>query len=321
MPTPIPVPRPILIAGPTASGKSELALALAERLGGTVINADSMQVYQELRILTARPSPEDEARAPHALYGFVSGREAYSAGRYAADAAQAIAEAQAAGRVPIVVGGTGLYFAALLTGLSPIPAADPEVRAFWRAEAARRPAPELHALLSERDPEMAARLMPTDPQRIVRALEVLESTGRSLAAWQREPGRPVLDAAETVRLLVLPERKGHGATIDARFDVMLAAGALDEVRGLLAAGLSAALPIMRALGVGPLAALLKGALTAEDAVAAAKSDTRKYAKRQLAWLRRNMIAWKAIESQEIEKILADDIHFILGRLDPPYTSR
>src|SRR5262249_11285357 len=146
---------PILIAGPTASGKSGLALALAEQLDGTIINADSMQVYRELRLLTARPSAEDEARASHTLYGFVSGTEAYSAGRYAADAARAIAEAQAAGRVPIVVGGTGLYFKALLEGLPPIPAADPAVRAFWRAEAQRRPAPELHALLAARDPEMA----------------------------------------------------------------------------------------------------------------------------------------------------------------------
>src|SRR5262252_8139292 len=147
--------RAIVIAGPTASGKSGLALALAERCAGVVINADSMQVYRELSILTARPTAQEEARAPHALYGFVSGAEAYSAGRYAADAARAIAEARTGGRVPILVGGTGLYFKALLEGLSPIPAADPEVRAFWRAEAARRPSAELHALLRERDPEMA----------------------------------------------------------------------------------------------------------------------------------------------------------------------
>jgi tRNA dimethylallyltransferase len=316
MRTPSPNPRPILIAGPTASGKSELALALAGRLGGTVINADSMQVYRELRILTARPTPEDEARAPHALYGFVSGAEAYSAGRYAADAAAAIAEAQDAGRVPIVVGGTGLYFKALLEGLSPIPAADPEVRAFWRAEAARRPARELHALLTARDPEMAARLMPTDTQRIVRALEVLESTGRSLAAWQREPGRPVLVEAETVRLLLLPDRAGHGALIDARFDAMLAAGALEEARALLAAGLSSALPIMRAHGVPALARHLQGAVSLEEAVAAAKSDTRQYAKRQLTWLRRNMITWMRVDAQEMERLVGRDFAFIMRRLDP-----
>ena len=266
--------RAILIAGPTASGKSGLAVALAERLGGTVINADSMQVYRDLRILTARPTPEDEARVPHALYGFVSGAEAYSAGRYAADVATAIADARADARVPVVVGGTGLYFKVLLEGLSPVPATDPQVRAFWRAEAARRPAPELHALLAERDAATAARLMPTDPQRIVRALEVLESTGRSLAEWQRQPGRPVLREDETVRLLVLPERAAHGALIDARFDAMMAGGALEEVRRLVSLGLSAELPIMRALGVAPLAAHTAGTLALDEAASIAKGDFR-----------------------------------------------
>jgi tRNA dimethylallyltransferase len=314
-------PRPILIAGPTASGKSGLALALAERLGGTVINADSMQVYRELRLLTARPSVEDEARVPHALYGHVSGAQAYSAGRYAADAAAAIKEAQAAGRVPIVVGGTGLYFKALLEGLSPIPAADPGARAFWRAEAARRPAPELHELLKRRDPAMAARLMPTDPQRIVRALEVLDSTGRSLAEWQREPGRPVLAAAETVRLLALPDRKVHGALIDTRFEAMLAAGALAEVRQLMAQGLSTELPVMRALGVAPLAAHLQGMLSLDEAAATAKSDTRRYAKRQLTWLRRNMISWNAVNSQCMESFMREEFPFLLSRVDQASRTR
>lgn len=302
--------RAILIAGPTASGKSGLAVALAERLGGTIINADSMQVYRDLRILTARPTPDDEARVPHALYGFVRGAEAYSAGRYAADAATAIADARAAARVPVVVGGTGLYFKVLLEGLSPVPATDPLVRAFWRAEAARRPAPELHALLAERDPATAARLMPTDPQRIVRALEVLESTGRSLVEWQRQPGRPVLREDETVRLLVLPERAAHGALIDARFDAMMAGGALDEVRQLVSLGLSTELPIMRALGVAPLAAHLAGTLALDEAAATAKGDTRKYAKRQLTWLKRNMITWKAIDTQQTERISEIDLSFI-----------
>jgi tRNA dimethylallyltransferase len=313
--------RPVLIAGPTASGKSGLALALAERLGGTVINADSMQVYRELRILTARPTPEDEARAPHLLYGFTSGAEAYSAGRYAVDAAKAIADTQMAGRTPIVVGGTGLYFKALLEGLSPIPAADPEVRAFWRAEAARRPATELHADLATRDPAMAARLMPTDTQRIVRALEVLDSTGRSLATWQGQPGRPVLSEANTVRFVVLPDRQAHGAAIDARFDGMLAAGALEEVRSLLTAGLSPELPMMRAHGVPWLAQHLQGALALEDAVAAAKSDTRQYAKRQITWLGRNMIAWNAIHSQETKRFATQDLAMIMRGLDPTQSAR
>jgi tRNA dimethylallyltransferase len=302
--------RAILIAGPTASGKSGLAMALAERLGGTVINADSMQVYRDLRILTARPRPEDEARAPHALYGFVSGAEAYSAGRYAVDVARAIADTRAAQRVPIVVGGTGLYFKVLLEGLSPVPPADPQVRAYWRAQTKVRPASELHALLSKRDPETAARLMPTDPQRIVRALEVLESTGRSLADWQRAPGRPVLLERETVRLLAMPERTALDAGIDARFDAMMAAGALDEACRLASLGLSTELPIMRALGVAPLAEHIAGKLTLEAAAAIAKSDTRKYAKRQRTWLKRNMISWNAIDTQQTERIIEISLSFI-----------
>ena len=302
--------RAILIAGPTASGKSGLALSLAERLGGVIINADSMQVYRELRVLTARPTAEEEARAPHALYGFVSGAEAYSVGRYVQDAAEAVAQARASGRVPIVVGGTGLYFKALLQGLSPIPAIDPQVRARWRAEAAERPAPELHALLAGRDPATAARLMPTDTQRIVRALEVLESTGQSLGAWQREPGQSALVEDQTVRLLMVPEREAMAQRIDARFDAMMAAGALDEVRSLLALGPSDELPLMRAHGVPPLAAHLAGELSLDQAAAASKAETRQYAKRQLTWHRRNMIAWTAISTQQSERIDEIIVSFI-----------
>jgi tRNA dimethylallyltransferase len=302
--------RPILIAGPTASGKSGLALALAERLGGTVINADSMQVYRQLRILTARPSPEDEVRAPHALYGFVSGAEAYSAGRYALDAAEAIVKARAAGRVPIIVGGTGLYFKVLIEGLSPVPPVDPQARTYWRTQAAARPAPELHALLSERDPEAAAQIMPTDPQRIVRALEVLESTGRSLAEWQRTPGKPVLRETDATRLVVLPEREAMNQAIAARFAAMLRAGAADEVRSLLGLGLSPDLPAMRALGVASLAAWIGDRLSLEDAAAQATAETRQYAKRQLTWLRSNMITWHAVNSQQMERIRHGYLSFI-----------
>jgi tRNA dimethylallyltransferase len=305
-----PTQRTILIAGPTASGKSKLALALAARVNGVIINADSMQVYRELRILTARPSAAEEARAPHALYGFVSGAEAYSAGRYVADAESAIAEARRGGRVPILVGGTGLYLKALLEGLSPIPAADPQVRAYWRAQAELRPAPELHALLAQRDPATAARLMATDKQRIVRALEVLETTGRSLADWQRQPGTPVLRADETVRLLVLPDRAAHRVAIETRLAAMLAGGALEEVRELLALGLDPQLPAMRALGARPLAAHLKGELSRENAAAATLGETRQYAKRQLTWLRRNMIAWRSIDPQQIKQFPHSILAFI-----------
>ena len=302
--------RAILIAGPTAAGKSSLALELAQYLGGTVINADSMQVYQDLRILTARPTLHDEARAPHALYGFVSGSEAYSAGRYGIDAAHAIAKTRDAGRVPIIVGGTGLYFKVLLEGLSPIPPVDPMVRAFWRAQARERPVQELHALLARRDPETAARLMPTDPQRIVRAMEVLDSTGRSLASWQREPGTPVLEQHETTKLLLLPDRARHGPAIDARLDDMMAAGAIEEVRALIAQGYSSELPIMRATGVSPLAAHLARRLSLEDAVAISKKETRYYAKRQRTWLTRNMIAWNAVQKKENERWLPKILPFI-----------
>jgi tRNA dimethylallyltransferase len=301
--------RAIVIAGPTASGKSGLALALAERLGGLIINADSMQVYLELAVLTARPSAAEQARLPHALYGFVSGRAAYSAGRYALDAAAAIAEAGQRGRLPIIVGGTGLYLRALLQGLSPVPAADPAVRAYWRSQAAEYPPPALHARLAARDPEMAARLKASDPQRIVRALEVLDSTGRSLADWQRQPGRPVLAAAEACCLLLLAPAD-HALAIERRFQGMLGQGALAEVEALLALGLSPELPIMRALGVAPLAAHLAGQLSLTAAAAAATLETRQYAKRQLTWFRRNMISWPTLKLEEMERTVAQVLAFI-----------
>jgi tRNA dimethylallyltransferase len=300
----------IVIAGPTASGKSRLALALAERCAGVVINADSMQVYRELSILTARPTAQEETRAPHALYGFVGAAEGYSAGRYAVDAARAIAQARAGGRVPIVVGGTGLYFKALLEGLSPVPAIEPDVRAHWRGQAVLLPATELYAILACRDPVTAARLLPTDPQRIVRALEVLDSTGRSLAEWQRTPGKPVLAERAALRLLVLPDRNTHAAIIDARFDAMLAAGALEEVSRLVALGLSDELPIMRALGVAPLAAAIAGKLALSEAAARAKAETRQFSKRQITWYKRNMIAWNRLSTQESENPEGVDLSFI-----------
>ncbi len=286
--------RPILIAGPTASGKSAIALAWAERYGGIIINADSMQVYRELRILTARPTAEEEARVPHALYGHVPGREAYSVGRWIEDVEAALQDAQKRDLRPIIVGGTGLYFKALLEGLSPIPAIPAPIRAHWRSEAERLGAAALHAVLAEKDPEMAARLSATDTQRITRALEVLDATGRSLADWQREAGRPVLDPDETDRYLVMLDRETLYARCDRRFDAMMAGGALQEVRHLLELDLDPELPILGALGVRPLADLLAGRCSAEAAAAQVKAETRQYAKRQLTWLRRNMSAWSAI---------------------------
>jgi tRNA dimethylallyltransferase len=302
--------RAILIAGPTASGKSCLALRLAAELGGIIINADSMQVYRDLSILTARPGPEDEARAPHALFGFVGASEAYSAGRYAADAARALATARDRGLRPIIVGGTGLYFKTLIEGLSPMPKVAEDVRTRWRAEAAKTGAGTLHRILSQRDPEMAARLGPSDTQRIVRALEVLDSTGVSLFAWQQRPREPVLDAAETVRIVVAPERAELYRRIDIRFTAMMAAGALQEAERLAALGPDPSLPIMSTLGVRPLLRHLAGELTRAEAVHAAQTETRQYAKRQLTWARSNMITWKWIAEKEMQRSCADFVAFI-----------
>ena len=284
--------RAILIAGPTASGKSALAISLAERHGGVVINADSMQVYRELRILTARPTPQDEARVPHKLFGFVPASDAYSVGRYVVDVAAAIAEAERGGLLPILVGGTGLYFKAVLEGLSPIPSIPADVRARWREHAEASGAEALHRVLAERDPEMANRLKSGDTQRVVRALEVLEATGRSLAEWQRLPGQGVLSEDETERLVILPDRAELYRRIDARFDAMMQAGVMDEVAALRTLDLAPDLPVMTAHGVPALTAALAGKMDLGEAIAAAKADTRHYAKRQFTWLRRNMIAWK-----------------------------
>jgi tRNA dimethylallyltransferase len=306
-------PKTILIAGPTASGKSALALALAEEIGGTVINADAMQVYRELSVLTARPTAADEARAPHRLYGHVSGAEAYSAARYAGEAEAAIRESKHAGLTPIVVGGTGLYFRALIEGLSPIPPIPDEIRTRWRERAAGEGAVDLHALLKERDPEMAARLRPTDPQRLVRALEVLEATGLSLARWQAMPGVPVVRLEEAIAVVVMREREDLVRRADARFDVMMAAGAVEEVQTLLALELSPALPVMRALGVRPLADLIAGRVGPAEATEAAKVETRQYVKRQLTWLRSNMIAWNWSKTQENERFEAGIVDFIKSK--------
>jgi tRNA dimethylallyltransferase len=306
MPHPLP---PILIAGPTASGKSALALAIAEAAGGVVINADALQVYRELAILTARPTQEDEARVPHRLYGHVPAAEAYSAGRYATDVAAVLREARAAGLRPIIVGGTGLYIKVLLEGLSPIPAIDAAVREHWRREAQRIKAAGLHAILAERDPVMAARLRPSDPQRLTRALEVLDATGRSLADWQREPGVPVI-AEPTVRLVLRPGPIVLRARCEQRFDAMLAAGALDEVRRLSALDLPADVPALGALGVAPLQRHLADAITLAEAVERAKLDTWHFVKRQNTWLKRNMITWNVVHNDEMQRNDRSIIQFI-----------
>jgi tRNA dimethylallyltransferase len=282
----------ILIAGPTASGKSGAALELACRLGGTLINADSMQVYRELRVLTARPSESEEARAAHRLYGTVSAAESCSVGRWLNDVASVLAEAQGEARLPILVGGTGLYFKALTEGLAPVPDVPAEVRSYWREETAKRSREALHQELAARDPAMAARLKPADPQRIVRALEVIDATGISLAEWQGGSARPLLAPSDVLRLVIAPEREPLYAAIDTRFDRMIEEGAIEEVRALLDLGLHPGLPAMRAHGVRELGAYLSGAISREDAVAKAKTESRRYAKRQMTWLRRFMSDWQ-----------------------------
>jgi tRNA dimethylallyltransferase len=293
-------PQVVLIAGPTASGKSALALALALRLKGSVINADSMQVYRDLHVLTARPTPEETAAVPHLLYGHVDAAVNHSAGRWVEDAAAAIAAVRASGRLPIVVGGTGLYFKSLTHGLSDIPAVPAAVRAAVRAEAAALASPELHALLAARDPATAARLEPNDRQRVLRALEVLAATGRPLIEWQAQPRQPRLDPAGTVGVFLNPERAWLTARIDARFDAMVAAGALQEVEALKARQLDPLLPAMRAHGVPGLIAHLDGKITLEEAIARGKADTRAYAKRQATWFRHQMPGWSALPPEAAE---------------------
>ena len=285
---------------------------LAEHLGGIVINADSMQVYTELRVLSARPSAEEEVQAPHRLYGHIAGRDAYSVARWAMDVGHEIERARDLRLRPIIVGGTGLYFKALLEGLSPIPAIPADVRRHWRDEAARLGSPALHRTLAARDPAMAERLAPGDTQRVTRALEVIEATGRSLANWQRQPGVPVLDSAETIRLVVEIERVELFRRCDHRFDLMMEQGALDEVRALAALDLPSDMPILGALGVRPLLAHLTGGMALDAAIEHGKIETRQYAKRQLTWLRRNMIAWKSFSAQLMEQNLTSILSFVDG---------
>jgi tRNA dimethylallyltransferase len=298
--------RAVLIAGPTASGKSALALALAEHLGGVVINADSMQVYRELRILTARPSPADEARAPHCLYGTVGAAEPYSVARWLEDLRGILA---AECRVPIIVGGTGLYFEALTQGIADIPSIPTAIRDEVRALGTVA----LHETLSARDPVMAARLKPGDRQRLARALEVFLATGRSLAAWQSEAAAPpLLPLGEVCAMVLSPPRAELYAAIDGRFSAMMEAGAIEEVRALDALGLPADAPILKALGVAPLRALLAGAVTQADAVKDARTASRHYAKRQLTWFRNKFISWRWLETKYSKKTFEQVLSFITG---------
>jgi len=288
----------ILIAGPTASGKSALALALAEKFRGVIINADSMQVYRDLRIITARPTPEEEKRAPHRLYGHVDTAENYSVGRWGTEAAATLATTQRYGRAAIVVGGTGLYFNALTRGLAAVPPIPAAIREAVRARLAGDGVAALHAELKERDPAMAARLMPGDRTRIARALEVVLATGRSLLDWHEENKPANLAISCAAKVFLMPDRDQLLRRIDARFDAMIAAGAIEEVAALAARNLDPDLPAMKAHGVPWLVRHLRGEITLADAVEGAKRDTRQYTKRQATWFRNQLPDFVWVEPEQ-----------------------
>lgn len=289
--------------GPTASGKSALALALAERIGGEIVNADSMQVYRDFRILTARPTPEEERQAPHHLYGHVDAAQSYSTGRWLTDALAAIAAIRTRNKTPILVGGTGLYFKALTEGLADIPAAEPELRASLRERAENEGAPTLHAELAQRDPETASRLKPNDAPRILRALEVLETTGESITALQANT-KPALAAGEWRGLALTPDREALYAVINKRFDAMLEQSALEEVRAFASRNLDPALPAVKAHGNPALAAHLRGELSLQDAAEIGKRDTRRYAKRQFTWIAGQMPNWPRVSDSDLSTRVA-----------------
>jgi tRNA dimethylallyltransferase len=290
--------RVVLIAGPTASGKSALALDIARAFGGAVVNADSMQVYRDLRIITARPTEEEEQSVTHLLFGHVDAAINYSVGRWLADFGAALEKLGREGRLAVVTGGTGLYFKAALQGLSDIPQVPEEIRARVRARAQGLPPQQLHAELSRLDPETAARLRDTDPQRLLRALEVFEATGKPLAHFQGARTAPLLEAANCPAFFLAPPRAELYARINARFDGMMAAGALEEVRALRARGLDPALPAMRAHGVPHLLAFLDGRMPLEEAIERGKADTRHYAKRQVTFARHQLPSFTWLDPRQ-----------------------
>ena len=283
----------VLIAGPTASGKSALALELAQATGGVIINTDSMQVYRDLRVITARPTPEEEAVVPHRLYGHVDAAVNFSAGSWVADAAVVLAEARVHHRLPIFVGGSGLYFKALTHGLSAVPPIPVAIREDVRARLERDGVEALHSELAQRDPVSAERLKPRDRTRVARALEVVEATGRPLTDWHRDGLPPLLPQGQFSALFLGPDREQLYARIDARFETMLGAGALEEVAVLAARRLDPLLPAMKAHGVPALIRHLKGEITLEEAALIGRADTRHYAKRQFTWFRHHLpeFAW------------------------------
>ena len=276
------LPSLALIAGPTASGKSGLALALAQQQDGVIVNADSAQVYRDLAIVSARPSPQEEARVPHRLYGYRDGAEPCSAADWADDAKATIREVHAEGRLPILAGGTGLYIRTLLDGIAPVPPIDPAIRAAVRA----LPVADAFVALQLEDPAAASRLREADSSRVARALEVRRSTGRPLGEWQKERVGGIAGQVRLRPLILLPPRDWLYRRCDDRFDAMMSDGGVEEVRRLLDRKLDPALPVMRAIGVSEIADFLAGRLTRDQALAAGRTATRQYAKRQYTWFSR-----------------------------------
>ncbi len=278
-------PHLILLAGPTASGKSALALELAAKIGGVIVNADSMQVYRDLRIITARPTVEEEAQATHLLYGHVDAAENYSVGHWLRDAQMAIEDVKAAGQVPIVVGGTGLYFMTLTRGLAAVPPIPADIRTEVRGRLESEGVAPLYAELVERDPVTAHRLMPGDRSRITRALEVVLATGRSLSDWHGDGMPAVVDPGQAAKFFLDLDREELGRRIDTRFDAMLGHGALEEVEKLAARALNPSLPAMKAHGVPWLIRHLRSEIGLQEAAEGGKRDTKRYTKRQATWFR------------------------------------
>ncbi|WP_064839477.1 MULTISPECIES: tRNA (adenosine(37)-N6)-dimethylallyltransferase MiaA [unclassified Rhizobium] len=278
----------ILITGPTASGKSALAVELAKRHDGVVVNADSMQVYDTLRVLTARPSEEEMQGVPHHLYGHVPAGAAYSTGSWLRDVSTLLPSLRAADRLPVFVGGTGLYFKALTGGLSDMPQIPEDLREELRTRLLAEGPEGLHSELEAIDPAMSASLNRQDGQRIVRALEVFKATGRSIADFQGRSGPVVIDAGQARKIVVLPDRAVLHQRINGRFEKMLDQGAEDEVRALLALDLPAEAPVMKAIGVSQIAAMLNGGMTRDEVLEKGAAATRQYAKRQMTWFRNQM---------------------------------
>jgi tRNA dimethylallyltransferase len=288
-----------LIAGPTASGKSALALRLAQATGGEIVNADALQLYADLRVLTARPSEAEAAQAPHHLYGVVDAAQGWSVGRWQRAAAEVLADITGRGRTAIVVGGTGLYFRALTHGLAEIPAIPAAARAAVAALWAEGGEAAVRGALSVGDPISAARITPGDRQRLLRALEVLQATGKPLSAWQADT-TPLLPPGRWRGVVIEPDRTALYARCDARMLAMVAGGALEEAAALLARGLDPVLPAMKAVGLPELARHLSGGLTLDAAVAEAQQATRNYAKRQLTWFRNQTPDWPRVTGLETD---------------------